>query len=101
MKLRVGDALVSAVDTTQIIVTRAPDGDVDLTCGGVPMVTKGTDSPPADADPEFMQGSVLGKRYVDAAGTIEVLCTKGGDASLALNGEVLARAGAKTLPASD
>ena len=101
MKLRVGDALASAVDNTQIIVTRAPDGDVDLTCGGVAMVEKGADRPRADADPEFMQGSVLGKRYVDAAGSIEVLCTKGGDASLALGGEMLVRAGAKTLPASD
>ena len=101
MQLRVGEALASAVDSTQIIVTRAPEGDVDLTCGGLPLVAKGTEPTPENADPEFMQGSVLGKRYVDKAGTLEVLCTKGGEGSLAVDGEILAQAGAKTLPSSD
>ena len=101
MNLRVGDALASAVDSTQIIVTRAPEGDVDLTCGGVPLVAKGTEPMPENADPAFMKGSVLGKRYVDEAGTLEVLCTKAGEGSLALGGEILAPAGAKTLPSSD
>ena len=101
MRLRVGEALASAVDSTQVIVTRAPVDDVDLTCGGISMTAKGSASPEATADPAHMKGSLLGKRYVDSAGTIEVLVTKPGDASLALDGEILAPAGAKTLPSSD
>lgn len=101
MELRVGQALASAVDTTQVIVTKVAPGDVDLTCGGVPMVPKGSTADAVDGEPEFMQGSLLGKRYVDAAGTLEVLCTKGGEASLAVAGEILGTAEAKTLPSSD
>jgi hypothetical protein len=101
MQLRVGLALASAVDTTTVIVTKVPEGDVDLTCGGVPMVPKGTVAAPAAADPAFMQGSELGKRYLDEDGTLEVLCTKGGEASLALGGKLLVIAGAKALPSSD
>lgn len=101
MELRVGLALASAVDTTTIIVTKAPAGDVALTCGGVPLIAKGAEAPGTQADPEHMSGSLLGKRYVDAGDTIEVLCTKGGDASLALDGVLLEQAGAKALPSSD
>ncbi|WGL54016.1 hypothetical protein P5P86_09350 [Nocardioides sp. BP30] len=101
MQLRVGLALASAVDTTTIIVTKVPEGEVDLTCGGVPMIPKGTEAPPTSADPAFMHGSLLGKRYVAEDGTLEVLCTKGGDASLALAGKLLVTADAKALPSSD
>lgn len=101
MELRVGLALASAVDTTTIIVTKAPSGDVDLTCGGVPLIAKGTQAPEVEADPAHLKGSLLGKRYVDAADGIEVLCTKGGEASLALAGELLVPADAKALPSSD
>jgi hypothetical protein len=101
MELRVGQALASAVDTTQVIVTKTPVGEVGLTCGGVPMIVKGTEPPVVAADPAHMKGSLLGKRYVDEAGSIEVLCTKPGDASLALAGEFLVTAEAKALPSSD
>src|SRR3546814_2925669 len=101
MELRVGLALASAVDSTHIIVTKAPAGDVALTCGGLPLIAKGSQAPEAEADPEHMKGSLLGQRYVDAAESIEVLVTKGGDASLALDGVLLEVAGAKALPSSD
>lgn len=101
MNLRVGAALASAVDATQVIITKAPTGDVELTCGGVPMVVKGSEAPEATADPALQGGTLLGKRYVDAGDTIEVLVTKPGEGSLALGGEVLVQAGAKTLPSSD
>ncbi|ASR03072.1 MULTISPECIES: hypothetical protein [Gordonia] len=101
MKLRVGLALASAVDTTNVIITRVPDGDVELTCGGAPMVEKGQAAPEAKADPAQMNGTLIGKRYVDSADVIEVLCTKPGEGSLALNGELLVTAQAKPLPASD
>jgi hypothetical protein len=101
VKLRAGLALASAVDTTNIIVTRVPDGDVELTCGGVPMVVKGGTAPEAEADPAQMGGTLLGKRYVDPDDTIEVLCTKPGDGTLALDGQPLVVAEAKALPSSD
>jgi hypothetical protein len=43
----------------------------------------------------------MGKRYVDSAETIELLCTKPGDGVPALNGELLQLNEAKPLPASD
>ncbi|CAN5700636.1 hypothetical protein BH11ACT8_BH11ACT8_05850 [soil metagenome] len=101
MKLRVGLALASAVDSTNVIVTKAPEGDVELTCGGVAMVVKGSAVPDATADPGHLGGTLVGKRYVDAAETLEVLCTKPGDASLALAGVPLVTAEAKALPSSD
>ncbi len=101
MKLRVGLALASAVDTTNVILTRVPEGDVELTCGGVAMIPKGSEAPAAEADPAQMNGTLIGKRYVDPADTIEVLCTKRGDGSLALDGVLLVTAEAKALPSSD
>jgi hypothetical protein len=101
VKLRVGQALASAADTTNVIVTRLPDGDVDLTCGGVAMFAKGDTAPEATANPQLMGGSLLGKRYVDVDDTLEVLCTKPGAGTLALDGKPLKPAEAKVLPSSD
>ena len=101
MKLRVGLALASAVDTTNVIVTKVPEGEVDLTCGGVAMVAKGSAAPEAEADPDHLGGTLIGKRYVNADDTLEVLCTKPGDGSLAVGGVALVTAEAKALPSSD
>lgn len=102
MKLRIGQTLGSAVDATTVIVTRAPAEETVLTCGGVEMVPAGEPVPSGlQADPAQSAGTVLGKRYADDAGTIEVLCTKGGDGTLALDGRPLAIQQAKPLPASD
>lgn len=101
MKLRVGLALASAVDGTNVIVTRVPDGDVELTCGGVPMVPKGSPVTETEADPAHLGGTLVGKRYVDPADTLEVLCTKPGQGSLALDGALLETVEAKALPSSD
>jgi hypothetical protein len=101
VELKVGQALISAIDETGVIVTKAPAGTAVLTCGGVEMYTKGGQPPAGEADPDQLGGSVLGKRYVDDAGTIEVLCTKGGQGTLALNGKPLVIQAAKPLPASD
>jgi hypothetical protein len=101
MQIRVGQALASAVDDTNVIVTRVPAGDVNLTCGGVPMIPKGGEGSTAEADPAHMNGSQLGKRYVDEGDTIELLCTKAGAGSLALDGKPLVTQEAKALPSSD
>ena len=43
----------------------------------------------------------MGKRYVNEAGDLELLCTKPGDGALSAAGALLAVKGAKPLPSSD
>jgi hypothetical protein len=102
MKPRVGQTLSSPVDTTTVIVVRAPDTDVELTCAGVPLYdARGGDAPEGTADPALMGGSLLGRRYADDELGLELLCTKGGEGTLAVNGTPIQLRDAKPLPASD
>ena len=102
MKLRIGQTLNSPVDTTTVIVVRAPAADLDLTCGGVPMAPKGTTAPAgAGADSAQLGGTELGKRYVDEKIGVELLCTKAGHGTLAIGGAALPLRDAKPLPTSD
>jgi hypothetical protein len=101
VKFRVGQQLVSAVDSTAVIVIKAPAGEWTLTCGGAAMVAAGEQAPAAEPDPSLMGGTQIGKRYVDEADTFQVLCTKGGGGTLALDGKPLTIQSAKPLPASD
>ena len=98
---KVGTRLRSAVDSTEIIVVKAPADDVDVRCGGTPMLEAGAESPGGTVDPAFAGGTALGKRYVDAAESLEVLCTKAGEGSLSLGDELMVLKEAKPLPASD
>lgn len=99
-ELKPGARFQSTVCTTEVIVVKGA-GAVDLTCGGAEMVPSGTGeisgAPAAGAD----GGTQLGKRYGNGDATIELLATKAGDGSLAVGGEALDLAQAKTLPASD
>ena len=98
--LKPGLALKSATCTTDVMVIRAPAGaDVDLRCGGAPMVT--SRGAAVALDPDCASGSLIGKRYVDVNEQYELLCTKGGDGALQINGEFLAVKVAKALPSSD
>ncbi|MFK4100312.1 hypothetical protein ACI2L1_09605 [Streptomyces sp. NPDC019531] len=100
MKPRVGQMLASTVDTTTVVVVRVPDGDLEITCGGAVMTEPGgphTGSP----DPGLTSGTQLGKRYADEATGVELLCTKAGEGTLAVNGTPLSLKGPKPLPASD
>lgn len=102
MELRPGLKLKSAVCSTEVIVVSAGGGDVDLTCGGVSMTEPTTDAVTgAEAVEGLNEGSLLGKRYCDEAGNVEVLCTKPGDGSLGIGHDALALKEAKPLPASD
>jgi hypothetical protein len=99
--LRTGQQLVSAVDSTAVIVIRAPAAECTLTCGGVAMADPAEPVPAAEPDPSLMGGTQIGKRYVDEADTIQVLCTKAGTGTLALDGKPLLIQAARPLPASD
>jgi hypothetical protein len=102
MKPRVGQTLTSSVDTTTVIVVRAPDADVELTCAGVPLYdARSGEAPEGTADPAQMGGSLLGKRYADDELGLELLCSKGGEGTLAVNGTPIPLRDAKALPASD
>lgn len=51
--------------------------------------------------PQFAQGTLIGKRYVDTADRIELLCVKSGQGALSIAGMALQVKDAKPLPASD
>ncbi|MFA1546205.1 hypothetical protein [Actinomadura chokoriensis] len=99
MTLRPGDQLASAVCTTRVIVVRAPAGErPEIACGGSPMVpAQGSPAPP----PEGEAVTQIGKRYVNAAQTLELLCTSSGAGELSCDGAPMTRKAAKPLPASD
>lgn len=101
MQLKPGQKLRSAVCDAQVIVVRAPAVEVDLACGGAPLVGMEDEPAGAELDASLAEGTLLGKRYADEELGLELLCTKGGAGSLTCNGAVLAIKGAKPLPASD
>ena len=100
--LKAGTRIKSSVCSTELMVIQAPDADVDVRCGGAPMIGIDDAAPSGVAiDPGLKAGSQIGKRYVDAGGTLELLCTKPGEGTLALGDAPLALKEAKPLPASD
>lgn len=98
--LKAGARFKSAVCNTQVMVIKAPAGDYALECGGALMVAPNEDGG-GELNADFANGTLMGKRYVDADETIEMLCTKPGDGSLVLNGTPLEVKQAKQLPSSD
>jgi len=100
-ELKAGSRLRSAVCATEIMVVATPGGEVDLNCGGSAMVDIGTEAPGGDVAPDASGGTQLGKRYVNEAGDLEVLCTKPGEGALAVAGTLLQIKEAKPLPSSD
>jgi hypothetical protein len=101
-ELKAGSRWQSVVDDTQVIVVKAPNSAVELQCGGHPMVPVGSEIPTGlTLDPNFSEPTPIGKRYFDEASGIELLATKGGQGTLALNGTKIPLKDAKPLPASD
>ena len=99
MDLAAGKRLKSAVCTTEIMVIAAPDGDVDIRCGGSPMGEGASNGGAPSGD--FAGGSAIGKRYVNGDGSLEVLCVKAGDGSLSVGADALNVKDAKKLPKTD
>jgi hypothetical protein len=100
-QLKAGSRWQSAVCSTEVMVVLAPDGEAELTCGGAPVIEMGADKPGGSPADGADGGTQIGKRYVDEAASLEVLCTKPGDGALGLGGELLKVKGAKPLPSSD
>jgi hypothetical protein len=100
--LKAGARLKSAVCDTQIMVLRVPPSALDLRCGGAPMVAlQETPSAGLALDAAFADPTLTGKRYVDAAESMEFLCTKGGAGALSIGETRLGVKQAKALPSSD
>lgn len=101
-RLAVGTRLRSAVCATEVIVVSAPDRDVALSCGGAAMIAIDEQPPGGGAvSADAAEGTLLGKRYTNDAGDLELLCTKPGEGSVGADGALLAQKDAKPLPSSD
>ena len=99
--LKVGSRLRSSVCATEVMVIAAPDGDVDVRCGGAPMIEISAEKSGGSPDGAFADGTQIGKRYVNEAGDLELLVTKPGDGSLGVGDTALSLKEAKPLPSSD
>jgi len=100
--LKPGARLFSAVCTTELIAVKAPAGEIDLTIGGAPPLAAAADRDGAGSVADgHGGGAAMGKRFVDDAETVELLCTRAGEGVPALDGVLLHLKDAKPLPASD
>jgi hypothetical protein len=102
MAMKAGARLKSAVCDTELIVVRPPASDIDIRCGGEPLVA--FDLAQSERRPiseGHSGGTLLGKRYSDDDSGIELMCTKPGEGSLSIGDTPLGTKEAKPLPASD
>jgi hypothetical protein len=100
MQLKPGLRLQSVACDTQVIVVRGT-GDVDVRCGGAPMVPADGAIEHQSIDAAFAGGTLMGKRYADATSGVELLCTKPGAGSLSVGDVPVPTKDAKPLPSSD
>ena len=101
MDYKPGSRWKSAVCNTEVAVVR-PAKDVILQCGGHEMIPIGAERPAGGAPAAGQDGgTLLGKRYADTESGVEVLCTKPGAGSLAVDGRAMGFKEAKRLPSSD
>jgi hypothetical protein len=96
--MKPGTRLKSAVCDTEVMVIRCGEGTIE--CGGAPM-GEAKPAEPGELNADHANGTLMGKRYVDADGKFELLCVKPGKGSLSVDGVALATKDAKPLPASD
>jgi hypothetical protein len=102
VQIKSGARLRSQVDSIELVVVRPIPGEVELTCGGHPMVD-------IKAEPvtnlailaSSTGGTPQGKRYTLGDTGLEILVTKAGTGALAIGAEQLVLKEARPLPASD
>jgi hypothetical protein len=98
--LRPGEQLASTVCSTRVVVVKVPAGaHPEIACGGAPMAPAATVAPAKPAGAAAV--TLIGKRYVDAAEAVELLCTSSGTGELSCDGVPMTLKAAKALPASD
>jgi hypothetical protein len=101
MQLKPGTRLESQTCDAQVIVVKAPATDVDLRCGGEPLVAIGSGKEKHPISSDHEGGTLMGKRYIEEEVGLEILCTKPGKGSLSLGETDLPTKDAKPLPSSD
>ncbi len=99
--LKAGTRLRSAVCNTAVMIVAAPKEDVNVTCGGAALIEINAEPSGGAVADDAKEGTQVGKRYTNEAGDLEILCTKPGEGSLAVEGTLLQVKGAKPLPSSD
>jgi crotonobetainyl-CoA:carnitine CoA-transferase CaiB-like acyl-CoA transferase len=80
--------LRSTTCSTRLVVVSAPRSDVQLSCGGAPMLEVALDKDGDEAtppDPEFAAGTLMGKHYHDETTGLVVLVTRAGRGSLSID----------------
>lgn len=100
-ELKTGARLKSAVCAGEVMVVSAPAGDIEITCGGVAMIDSAGEASGGAIHPDHAVGIAIGKRYINEEETLEVLCVKNGDGSIAVAGELLLQKDTKKLPKTD
>ncbi len=101
MDLKPGLRLSSQACDTEFVVIKG-GGDHAIECGGTPAVPVGDPAAhQGGLNEDLAGGTLLGKRYIDADDTVEILCTKPGAGTLTLDGQALSLKESKPLPASD
>ena len=98
--LKAGGRFKSAVCDTTVMVIKAPAGEFALACGGADMIAP-TAAASGSLDAALSGETLIGKRYVNADESLELLCTKGGKGTLTFDGTALEIKQAKQLPSSD
>ncbi|AZG45488.1 hypothetical protein [Gordonia insulae] len=98
MSLKIGSRLYSATCDAEVIVIAVSATDATVTCGGVPMASSATPSKVASSE---AGGAVIGKRYESIDHGLELLVTKAGTGTLAVDGVPMTVKDPKRLPASD
>jgi hypothetical protein len=101
MELRAGSRLKSTTCDTEVIAVKAPGGEVDIRCGGAPMADANATFDKGSPASGFDGGTQMGKRYVNADESLELLCTKPGAGGLSVGDTPMELKEAKPLPASD
>ena len=99
-EVKPGLRLKSTICSAEVMIVKGA-GELNLTCGGAPMTGTGEAAGSAVADTEQMGGCQVGKRYVNEDQSLEVLCIKAGEGTLAADAAPLAVKEAKKLPSSD
>jgi hypothetical protein len=101
MDLKAGSRWTSAVSDVEVVVVKAPDEGLALSCGGAEMLPHGDDKTGGEVEAGLDDDIAVGKRFSNESGDFELLVTKGGKGSLKVGDEVLVIKGAKPLPSSD
>ena len=96
--MKPGTKLKSTACDTEVMVIKGSNIEVD--CGGSHMSDTAPEAK-AELDSAFAEGTKVGKRYVDADATVELLCVKAGKGSLSIGGTALQIKDSKPLPSSD